>query len=282
MKIQAFHDKETGTFSYVVSDDATQSCAIIDSVLNFDLTTGKLSSEHADKIIAYIHEQNLTVEWILETHVHADHLSAAQYLKQKLGGKLGIGSNIKSMFKYWNAVFHFKADGQQFDALFEDQATFTIGTLTVRVMHTPGHTPACTSYHIDDVIFVGDTLFKPKSGTSRADFPGGSPETLYHSIQKILNLAPDTKIYLCHDYPGDQETATYLTTVQEEKMHNTMISDGISIDEYKQKREARDKTLAAPKLLLPSLQVNLLGGELPFTELVGSHYLKIPVKKSFA
>ena len=279
MNIKPFYDNDTATISYVVADEKSKQCAIIDSVLNLDPQSGKTEYTGANTIIKYIQEQQLTVEWILETHIHADHLTASQYLKEKLGGKLGIGSNIKAVFDFWNPFFQLNADGSQFDQLFDDHSTFTIGTLKVEVMHTPGHTPACSSYKIGNVIFVGDTLFKPESGTSRADFPGGSPESLYHSIQKILSLPDETHIYLCHDYPKEGDSFQFVTTVGEEKQHNIMIKQGTSLEEYKQKREAKDKILSVPRLLLPSLQVNILGGEFPFKESNGSHYLKIPFNK---
>lgn len=281
MNIQPFHDPETGTLSYVVSDEATQECAIIDSVLNYEPQGGSISYKSASNIIHYIEAQKLKVVWILETHIHADHLTAAQYLKDKLGGKVGISEHVKEVSEYWRPIFGLPLIKKPFDHLFTDGERFSIGQLNVEIMHTPGHTPACACYKINQVVFVGDTLFKPQSGTSRADFPGGSADTLYHSIQKILSLPDETKLYLCHDYPQNNASFEYKTTVQAQKQNNSMINERTTLNEFKEKRSARDKTLAVPKLLLPALQVNLLGGKLPFAEPNGKPYLKVPLTGEF-
>lgn len=280
MQVKHFYDPETATLSYIVTDEATRRCAIIDSVLNFAPASGVIHTRSADLLITEIRQQNLTLEWILETHLHADHLTAASYIKSKLGGKIAIGSGIKRAFAYWNDVFACNADAHAFDQLFDDQDVFTIGNLQAKVLHTPGHTPTCASYHIDNAIFVGDTLFAPERGTSRADFPGGSAETLYQSIRKILSLPLQTQVYLCHDYPKDGEAVQYVTSVEAENKTNTMINASVSLEDYVVKRTARDKTLTAPRLMLSSLQVNLFAGKIPFQENHGGHYLKIPLKIS--
>lgn len=283
MKIQAFFDPNTATVTYVVSDPVTQHCAIIDSVHDFDLSSGKLNTQSADNVIAYIKQMHLQVEWILETHVHADHLTAANYLKEKLGGKIGIGENIKKVLSHWIPIFNTgsdtPADGSQFDVLFSDGMHFKIGNLDVKVMNTPGHTPDSISYHIQDAIFVGDTIFMPYVGTARTDFPGGNAETLYQSIQKILALPDQTRIYPCHDYPLDGQPPAWEATVAEQKKKNFMINDAVTEQEFVAARNKNDMNKPVPKLLLPSIQVNLRAGKLGAMETNQTHYIKIPINK---
>jgi glyoxylase-like metal-dependent hydrolase (beta-lactamase superfamily II) len=280
--VKMFFDEPTFTFSYVVSDPATKKAAIVDSVLNYDPKSGRTSKEGADAIIAFIREQGLHVQWILETHVHADHLSAAPYLKEQVGGTLAIGSNIKTVQdvfgKVFNAGTEFARDGSQFDHLFEDGEQFALGSIQARAIHTPGHTPACMTYLIGDAGFVGDTIFMPDYGTARCDFPGGDARTLYQSIQKIFALPDQTRLFMCHDYkaPGRDEFA-YLTTVGEEKAKNIHVGAGKSEDEFVAMRTARDATLDMPVLILPSVQVNMRAGHLPPREGNGVSYLKIPL-----
>ena len=281
MKIQHFFDETTATFTYVVSDEATGKCAVIDSVLDYNMHSGRSSTISADKIIAYVNENKLSVEWILETHIHADHLTAAHYLKEKLGGKIAIGEHIKEVLKFWIPLFNTAndtpLDGSQFDHLFSDGEILTIGSIQEKVLHTAGHTPACVSYLMGDTIFVGDTIFMPYVGTARTDFPGGSAKTLYHSIQKILSLPDNTRIFTCHDYPPQGKEIGYVTTVAEQKKTNIMVHDGISEQEYVAARFARDKGKEVPKLLLPSLQFNLRAGNFGKPENNGVQYIKIPV-----
>lgn len=283
MHVHHFFDQDTATFTYIVSDEKTQQCAIIDSVLNYDMNAGKTSTVSADQVITYIQEHNLTVEWILETHAHADHLTASHYLKEKLGGKIGIGEHIKKVLDYWVPLFNTehdtKLDGSQFDHLFKDEEIFFIGSLEVKVIHTPGHTPACVSYIINDAVFVGDTLFMPYVGTARTDFPGGSARTLYHSIHKILALPDDTKVYTCHDYPPEGQKIRYMSTVAEQKATNVMVHEGITEEEYIATRYAKDTGKAVPRLLLPSIQVNLRAGDLGKPANNGIHYIKIPLNQ---
>ncbi len=280
--VHMFFDEPTFTFSYVVSDAATRKAAIIDPVLDYDPASGRTSRAGADAIIAFVREQGLDVEWILETHVHADHLSAAPYLKETLGGKLAIGSNIRIVQcvfgKVFNAGTEFACDGSQFDQLLEDGEQFTIGSLQATAIHTPGHTPACMTFVIGDAGFVGDTLFMPDYGTARCDFPGGDASTLYQSIQKIFALPESTRLFMCHDYkaPGRNEYA-FETTVGDEKAHNVHVGGGISENDFVAMRTARDATLAMPRLILPSVQVNMRAGELPPAEDNGMRYLKIPI-----
>ncbi len=280
--VQAFFDEATFTISYVVSDPQTQRAAIVDSVLDYDPKSGRTSKDSADKIIHYVREQGLTVEWILETHVHADHLSAAPYLKEQLGGQLAIGEHIttvQNVFgKLFNAGTEFARDGSQFDHLFKDGDTFRVGEIEARALHTPGHTPACMTYVIGDAAFVGDTLFMPDYGTARADFPGGDARTLYRSIRRILELPGETRLFMCHDYkaPGRDEYR-WETTVAEQRAHNVHIHDGVSEEEFVRMRNARDATLEMPVLILPSVQVNMRAGELPPPEDNGVRYLKIPI-----
>ena len=283
MKIEHFFDKNTATFTYVVSDPKTSKCAIIDSVLDYDMNAGKTTTVSADKVIAYVKEQGLSVEWILETHAHADHLTASHYLKEKLGGKIGIGEHIKEVLTFWvplfNTVHDTPLDGSQFDHLFKDGETFSIGSIDVRVMHTPGHTPACLTYLMGDAAFVGDTIFMPYMGTARTDFPGGSAQTLYRSIQKLLSLPENTRIFICHDYPPAGQSENYVSTVADQKAKNTMVHDGVSEAEYVAARNAKDVGKAVPRLLLPSIQVNLRAGDLGKAENNGVQYIKIPLNR---
>ena len=279
-----FFDEPTNTFSYVVQDPDSSACAIIDSVLDFDYAAGRTDIRSANQIIAFVREKRLEVAWILETHVHADHLSAAPYLHEQLGGKTGIGAHIvevQEIFgKAFNAGTEFARDGSQFDALFNEGDTFTIGSLEGRVLHTPGHTPACLTYVIGDAAFVGDTLFMPDYGTARCDFPGGDARTLYHSIQKVLSLPEQTRLFLCHDYkaPG-RELFQHETSVAEQRKTNVHVHDGISEEEFVKMRTERDATLGMPRLIIPSVQVNMRAGELPPAEDNGQVYLKVPINR---
>ena len=280
--VKTFFDEDTFTASHLVCDEGAKKCAIIDSVLDYDAASGRTSTASADAIIDYIGRNDLTVEWILETHVHADHLTAAPYLKEKLGGKTGIGSQVgviqETFGKIFNAESGFQTDGSQFDKLFADGETFKVGDIKAEFIHTPGHTPACSTIVIGDAAFVGDTLFMPDYGTARCDFPGGDARTLYRSIQKIFDLPDKTRLFMCHDYkaPGRGEFA-WETTVAEQRAKNIHIRDGVSEDEFVAMREERDKGLAMPKLLLPSVQVNMRAGAMPPPEENGFSYLKTPV-----
>ncbi|WP_309044004.1 MBL fold metallo-hydrolase [Marinobacter sediminicola] len=280
--VQHSFDEPTNTFSYVVRDPDSQACAILDSVLDFDYASGTTDVRSADEIIEYVRSNDLCVEWILETHVHADHLSAAPYLHEKLGGKTGIGAHIRDVQeifgKAFNAGTEFARDGSQFDRLFQDGDSFAIGGLVCRVMHTPGHTPACLTYVIGDAAFVGDTLFMPDYGTARCDFPGGDARVLFQSIRKVLSLPAQTRIFLCHDYkaPGREEYV-HQTTVAEQREANIHVHDGVSEDEFVKMRTERDATLDMPRLILPSVQVNMRAGEMPPAEDNGQVYLKVPV-----
>ena len=282
--VTAFFDEPTNTISYVVKDPAGSSCAIIDSVLDFDYSSGHTDTESADEIIAFVEKEGLKVEWILETHVHADHLSAAPYLQQRLGGKIGIGEKITVVQDTFGKVFNegteFQRDGSQFDKLYVEGDSFHIGQLRGDVLHTPGHTPACLTYVIGDAAFVGDTLFMPDFGTARCDFPGGSSETMYESVQKILSLPDATRIFVGHDYkaPGRDEYA-WETTVGEQKEKNVHVGGGKSKEEFVTMRDARDATLAMPKLIIPSLQVNMRAGNMPVPDAQGDVFLKVPVNK---
>jgi len=280
--VKTFFDEPTFTFSYVVSDPETKRCAIVDSVLDFDYAAGKTDTASADQIVDYVKAEGLTVDWILETHVHADHLSAAPYLKDKLGGQLSIGEHITTVQNVFGKAFNegsaFQRDGSQFDHLFKDEEQFKIGTIEARAMHTPGHTPACMSYLIGDALFVGDTLFMPDYGTARCDFPGGDAHTLYISVQKIFSLPDETRMFMCHDYkaPGRDH---YLneTTVGEERLHNVHVGEGKCEQEFIKMRTERDATLSMPRLILPSVQVNMRAGHMPEPEVNGQSYLKVPV-----
>lgn len=280
--IAGFFDEATNTISYVVHDPATNEAAIIDSVLDYDAAAGRTSNGSADLIIEYVTKNDLTVTWLIETHAHADHISAAPYLQEKLGGRLAIGREIirvQEVFgKLFNAGTDFQRDGSQFDHLFDDGETFKLGTLEGIALHVPGHTPADMAFIIGDAAFVGDTIFMPDFGTARADFPGGDARQLYQSIKRLLSLPEDTRLFLCHDYkaPGRDEYA-WETTVGQQKRENVHVKEGTSEDEFVEMRTARDKTLAMPKLIMPSVQVNIRGGRLPEPEDNGVSYIKIPV-----
>jgi glyoxylase-like metal-dependent hydrolase (beta-lactamase superfamily II) len=280
--VEAFFDPATFTYSYVVSDASTQRCAIIDSVLDYDPASGRTSYASADRLIDYVKAHKLQVDWLLETHVHADHLSAAPYLKRELGGQLAIGEHITTVQntfgKLFNAGSEFATDGRQFDHLFKDGDTFAIGSLQARALHTPGHTPACMTYVIGDAGFVGDTLFMPDYGTARCDFPGGDARTLFQSIRKLFALPGDTRLFMCHDYkaPG-RDDFRYQTTVAEQRALNVHVHEGISEADFVAMRSARDATLGMPQLILPSVQVNMRAGQLPPAEDNGTRYLKIPL-----
>ncbi len=280
--VKAFFDPATNTVSYVVSDPATKQAAIVDSVLDYDPKSGRTSKASADAVIAFVREQGFTVQWILETHVHADHLSAAPYLKDQVGGTLAIGSNIRTVQdvfgKVFNAGTEFARDGSQFDRLFEDGETFMLGQIEAKALHTPGHTPACMTYVIGDAGFVGDTLFMPDYGTARCDFPGGDAHELYRSIQKLYALPDETRLFLCHDYlPEGRDTYQWETTIGAQKAGNIHVHQGVSEAAFVKMRTARDATLAMPVLILPSVQVNMRAGHMPPPDENGLTYLKIPV-----
>ncbi len=280
--VTAFFDEATFTVSYIVKDPDSDACAIVDSVLDFDYASGRTDTRSADAIVAHVRNHGLRVEWILESHVHADHLSAAPYLQERLGGKIGIGDNITIVQNVFGKVFNegteFERDGSQFDKLFREGDRFTIGALEGEVLHTPGHTPACLTYVVGGAAFVGDTLFMPDFGTARCDFPGGSAETLYASIQKILALPDDTRIFVGHDYkaPGREDYA-WETTVGEQKARNIHVGDGAAAEDFVRMREGRDATLAMPRLIIPSLQVNMRAGQMPPADDAGNVYMKVPV-----
>ncbi|MGH1471273.1 MAG: MBL fold metallo-hydrolase [Cellvibrionaceae bacterium] len=279
--IAPFFDKDTHTFSYVVRDPSSTACAVIDSVLDFDYPSGTIHYDGADAIIEYVQEHQLTVEWLIETHVHADHLSAAPYIQEKLGGKLAIGEHVITVQKTFGTIFNegteFERDGSQFDHLFTDNESYSIGNLHAKAIHTPGHTPACMVHIIEDAVFVGDTIFMPDGGTARADFPGGSAETLYDSIQKVLALPENTRLFMCHDYCPDGRELEYETSVKEELEKNIHVNGHVSKKEFVSMREKRDATLDMPRLILPSLQVNMRAGHFPEPEDNDLVYLKIPV-----
>ena len=280
-EVKSFFDPATFTVTHVVREHGGKHCAIVDPVRDFDPKSGRTSTKSADEVVAYVKKEGLIVDWILETHAHADHLTAAPYLKEKLGGKIAIGEHIKTVQQVFAGVFHtepeFATDGSQFDHLFADGDTFAIGTLEGRVMHTPGHTPACITYVIGDAAFVGDTLFMPDYGTARCDFPGGDAKTLYASINKVLALPPETRLFMCHDYMPNGREVQWETTVADEKARNIHVHDGVSEGEFVKMRTDRDKTLDMPVLILPSVQVNMRAGNLPPKEDNGVSYLKLPV-----
>ena len=289
MHIESFFDSATFTFSHLLADLSTRQCALIDSVLDYDPKSGRTSTTSADRLVERVKALDLQVQWILETHVHADHLSAAPYLKKRLGGQLAIGAHIttvQNVFgKLVNAGAEFARDGSQFDRLLEDGEIFQIGTLQARAMHTPGHTPACMTYVVSDtgdvsdkqVAFVGDTLFMPDYGTARCDFPGGNASVLFQSIQKVLSLPDNTELYLCHDYPPETREPHCITTVAEQKNANVHVHRGVNEAEFVAMREKRDASLAMPVLILPSVQVNMRAGQMPPPEDNGQRYLKIPI-----
>ena len=278
--IEAFFDPKTWTVSYIVVDNATKHAAILDPVLDFDLKSGRTSTESADQMLTYVKERGLNVDWILETHAHADHLSAARYLQQQVGGRVAIGEHIREVQatfkKLYNLERNFLPDGSQFDHLFADGETFKVGTLDVTALLVPGHTPADMAYLVDGNLFVGDTLFMPDVGTARADFPGGDAPTLYRSIRRLLSLPAQTKMFVCHDYPKGRAPA-WETTVADQRASNIHVRDGISEDEFVAMRKARDATLEVPTLLLPSIQINVRAGQMPPADDNGVSYLKIPL-----
>jgi len=282
--VKAFFDAATFTVTYVVADPATKRAAIVDSVLDYDPKSGRTRHASADQVIAFVQDEGLAIDWILETHAHADHLTAAPYLKSKLGGRIAIGEHIKTVQgvfkKLFNAEPAFATDGSQFDRLLKDGESFGIGELEARVMHTPGHTPACLTYVVGDAAFVGDTLFMPDYGTARCDFPGGDAATLYRSIRKVLSLPPETRLFLCHDYkaPG-RDRFVWETTVAAERAGNIHVRDGVSEADFVAMRKRRDATLAVPALLFPSVQVNVRAGHLPPPEANGTAYIKIPLNR---
>ncbi|MGN6139527.1 MAG: MBL fold metallo-hydrolase [Ralstonia sp.] len=279
--VQPFFDPATWTVTYVVHQEARSECAIIDSVLDYDPKSGRTSTASADRVIAFVRERALRVEWILETHAHADHLSAAPYLKRHLGGRIGIGQNIRGVQAVFKQLFNlepgFQPDGSQFDHLFEDGETFSVGGLTGKAIHVPGHTPADMAYQFEDAVFVGDTLFMPDVGTARCDFPGGNAHELFHSIRKLLDLPGETRLFMCHDYPPEGRGPAWETTVRDERNRNIHVHDGVTEAQFVAMRQARDATLAMPTLILPSVQVNIRAGELPPPEENGVRYLKIPL-----
>lgn len=280
-QVEGFFDPATWTVSYVVHQGPGSACAIIDPVLDYDPKSGRTQTTSADRVVAFVKAQQLQVAWILETHAHADHLSAAPYLKQQLGGKTGIGQHITRVQKVFKGIFNlepeFKLDGSQFDHLFADEETFAIGSLNAKVLSVPGHTPACVAYQVGDAVFVGDTLFMPDVGTARCDFPGGDAQVLYASIQKILQLPADTRLFMCHDYPPDGREVTYQCTVADQKARNIHVHDGITQAAFVAMRTARDATLEMPVLILPAVQINIRAGELPPKEANGTAYVKIPI-----
>ncbi len=279
--VEPFFDPQTGTVSYVVSDNATACAAIVDPVLDFDLKSGSVATTHADELLAYVAKAGLAVQWILETHAHADHLSAARYLQDKVGGRIAVGNRIRDVQavfkKLYNLERNFLPDGSQFDHLFADGEVFRIGSVEAVALLVPGHTPADMAYLVDGAVFVGDTLFMPDVGTARADFPGGDAHALYRSARRILDLAPETTMYICHDYPPKGRAAAWQTTVAAQRAHNIHVHDGVGEDEFVAMRTARDATLEVPTLILPSLQVNIRAGQLPPAEDDGVSYLKIPL-----
>ncbi len=279
-EVEAFFDEDTNTISYIVKDPASDACAIVDSVMDIDYAAGRITYTHADKMIARVKERGLRLEWILETHVHADHLSAAPYIQNQLGGKIGIGENILIVQDVFGKIFNegteFQRDGSQFDRLFKDGDTYTIGDMTCFTMHTPGHTPACMTHVMGDAGFVGDTLFMPDGGSARADFPGGDAATLYDSIQKVLALPDAMRLFMCHDYGPNGRDIAWETTVAEEKAHNIHVGGGKTKEDFVKFRTERDAQLAMPRLILPSLQVNMRAGEVP-TDSDGRPMLKLPV-----
>ncbi len=279
--VTAFFDPATNTISYVVRDPASSACAVIDSVMDMDYAAGRITYEHADAMIEHIRAHDLQLQWLIETHVHADHLSAAPYIQGKLGGKIGVGAKITVIQDVFGKVFNegteFQRDGSQFDALFEDGDTYQIGTMTVRTIHTPGHTPACMTHVVGDAAFVGDTLFMPDGGSARADFPGGDAGELYDSIQKVLALPDETRLFMCHDYGPNGRDIQWETTVAEEKAHNIHVGGGKTREDFIKFRTERDAQLGMPKLIIPSLQVNMRGGELPPEDEDGNRFLKVPV-----
>ena len=280
-QVQAFFDVATCTVTYVVFDQPGGQCAIVDPVLDYDPKAGRTRTASATKVVDFVHAQQLTVQWILETHAHADHLTAAHHLRDVLGGQIAIGAAITQVQKVFKGIFHlepgFHADGAQFDHLFNDGETFSSGRLQARALAVPGHTPACMAYQVGDTVFVGDTLFMPDVGTARCDFPGGNAHTLYHSIHRLLALPPTTRLFMCHDYPPAGREPAWQSTVTEQRASNIHVRDGVGEDEFVAMRERRDATLGMPVLILPSVQVNIRAGELPPKDDNGVAYLRIPL-----
>ncbi len=280
-QVEGFFDPATWTVTYVVHNGPDSACAIVDSVLDYDPKSGRTRTTSADKVIAFVKSHQLRVEWILETHAHADHLSAAPYLKQQLGGQIAIGDQITRVQKVFKGIFNlepeFKQDGSQFDVLLKDEEAFRIGELMAKVVAVPGHTPACVAYQVGDAVFVGDTLFMPDVGTARCDFPGGDAKTLYASTRKILSLPPETRLFMCHDYPPNGRPIAFETTVAEQRAKNIHVHDGVSETEFVEMRSKRDATLEMPVLILPAVQINIRAGEMPPQEANGTAYLKIPI-----
>ena len=282
-KVDSFFHEQSNTITHVVQEPEGRHAAIIDAALDFDQAAGRTMTEFADRIVAFVRERGLEIDWILETHAHADHLSAAPYLKSQLGGRIGIGEHITDVQKLFKELFNvektFNTDGSQFDHLFKEGERFRVGALEGHVLYTPGHTPACVTYVIGDAAFVGDTLFMPDGGTARADFPGGDAATLYRSIEKILALPPETRLFVCHDYGPGGRAIAWETTVAEERAKNIHVRAGVSEAEFVKMRTERDKTLKVPQLLIPSIQVNMRAGELPPPEDNGISYIKIPLNR---
>jgi glyoxylase-like metal-dependent hydrolase (beta-lactamase superfamily II) len=281
-KVTGFFDLPTNTISYVVADPVTGKCAVIDSLLDYNAASGRTSTASADKLIAFVKSQRLEVEWIIDTHVHADHLTAAPYVREKLGGKTGIGEQISTVQKVFSEIFNegqfFHTDGSQFDHLFKADETYKVGNMEAKALHTPGHTPACVSHLIGDAVFVGDTLFMPDYGTARCDFPGGDAGTLYDSIQKLFALPDETRMFLCHDYKTpNRDTFEWETTVGVQKRSNKHVGGNVSREAFVEMRNARDATLDMPRLILPSVQVNMRAGDLPEPEDNGVRYIKVPI-----
>ncbi len=280
-EVTPFFDTLTNTVSYVVKDPGSNACAVIDSVMDIDYAAGRIAYKSADNIIAFITDHGLKLEWLIETHVHADHLSGAPYIQGKLGGKIGIGERISVVQETFGKVFNegtdFRRDGSQFDRLFKDGDSYQIGAMKAFAIHTPGHTPACVTHVIGDAAFVGDTLFMPDGGSARADFPGGDARTLYRSIRRILSLPGETRLFMCHDYGPNGREILWETTVAEQRAHNIHARDGITEDEFVAIREARDRTLDMPQLIIPSLQVNMKAGQLPAADANGTRFLKVPL-----
>lgn len=279
--VQPFFDPATWTITYVVYDQPGSACAIIDPVLDYDPKSGRTRTDSADKVVAFVREQRLQVRWILETHAHADHLTAAQHLRRELGGQIAIGGNITQVQGIFKKVFNlepgFRLDGSQFDRLLTDGETLATGSLEVQALAVPGHTPGCMAYRVGDVVFVGDTLFMPDVGTARCDFPGGNAGTLYHSVRRLLALPPATRLFMCHDYPPGGREPQWESTVAEQRARNIHIHDGVTQEQFVAMRTARDATLQMPNLILPSIQVNIRAGQMPPVEANGTVYLKIPL-----
>lgn len=280
-EVMGFFDKATNTISYVVADSATKACAVIDPVMDLDYAAGRISSQGADKIIEHIKDRGLTLEWVIETHAHADHLTAAPHIIWELGGRLGIGRNITIVQEIFGSIFNegpeFRRDGSQFDRLFADGDSYSIGAMMAHAMDTPGHTPACMAHVIGDAVFVADTLFMPDGGTARADFKGADARTLYRSIRRILSLPPEMRLFVLHDYGPNGREIRWETTVAEQRAKNIHVRDGVGEDEFVAMREARDRTLPMPKLIIPSLQVNMRAGRLPPADEDGKRFLKVPI-----